>query len=134
MVKRPLKVLIGKPGLDGHDRGAKVVARALMDAGMEVIYSGLHCSVENLVDMAIDEDVDVLGLSVLNGAHNSYAGKVVSLLRERGAGDIKIVVGGNIPPTDYEVLKGIGVQGVFGNSSLGEVVAFYEQIASGRSE
>ncbi|KUO77581.1 MAG: methylmalonyl-CoA mutase [Desulfosporosinus sp. BRH_c37] len=129
MAKRPLKVLIGKPGLDGHDRGAKVVTRALMDAGMEVVYSGLHCSLENLVIMAVDEDVDILGLSLLNGAHVSYSQKIINMLRDRGAEDIAVTVGGNIPLADYEELKKIGVLEVFGNASLSKVVAFFEKEA-----
>lgn len=132
MAKRPLKVIIGKPGLDGHNRGAKVVTRALMDAGMEVIYSGLHCSLDNLVNMAIDEDVDILGLSFLNGAHLSQTQKVINMLRDRGAADIVVTVGGNIPLADYEELKKIGVIEVFGNASLSTVVAFFESEAEKR--
>lgn len=132
MAKRPLKVLIGKPGLDGHDRGAKVVARALMDAGMEVVYSGLHCSLENLVIMAVDEDVDILGISLLNGAHVSYSQKIINMLHDRGAEDIAVTVGGNIPLADYEELKKIGVLEVLGNASLSKVVAFFEKEAEKR--
>ncbi|MDA8235008.1 MAG: cobalamin-dependent protein [Clostridia bacterium] len=132
MAKRPLKVLIGKPGLDGHDRGAKIVSRALMDAGMEVIYSGLHCSLDNLVNMAVDEDVDIVGLSFLNGAHISQTKKIINMLCERGAADIAVAVGGNIPLADFEELEKIGVIEVLANTPLSEVVAFFVSVAEKR--
>lgn len=109
----PIRVLIAKPGLDGHDRGAKVVARALRDAGMEVIYTGLRQSPKQIAVAAIQEDVDVVGLSCLSGAHNSLFPKVVSLLREQGADEIKVFGGGVIPDTDIPSLKQAGIHQVF---------------------
>jgi methylmalonyl-CoA mutase C-terminal domain/subunit len=108
-----MKVLIAKPGLDGHDRGAKVVAQALRDAGVEVVYSGLKRTPEEIVAEAIQEDVDVVGLSVLSGAHLLLSRRVLEGLRAEGAGDIKVVVGGIIPPRDVEPLKALGVHAVF---------------------
>jgi methylmalonyl-CoA mutase C-terminal domain/subunit len=108
-----MKVLIAKPGLDGHDRGAKVVAHALRDAGVEVVYSGLKRTPEEIVAEAIQEDVDVVGLSVLSGAHLLLSRRVLEGLRAEGAGDIKVVVGGIIPPRDVEPLKALGVHAVF---------------------
>jgi methylmalonyl-CoA mutase C-terminal domain/subunit len=109
-----IRVLVAKPGLDGHDRGAKVVARALRDAGMEVIYTGLRQTPEMIVEAALQEDVDVVGLSVLSGAHLTWVPKVTALLRERGADDILVLVGGIIPDADVPALKAAGVLGVFG--------------------
>ena len=109
----PLRVLVAKPGLDGHDRGAKVVAQALRDAGAEVVYSGLKRTPEEIVREAIQEDVDVVGLSILSGAHLVLARKVVDGLRAQGAGDVRVVVGGIIPPRDVEPLKALGVHAVF---------------------
>lgn len=108
-----LRVLIAKPGLDGHDRGAKVVARALRDAGMEVIYLGLHQTPEQIVQAAIDEDVDVVGLSVLSGAHMTLFPMVVDLLRARGAGDIRVIGGGIIPEEELAELQSRGVEKLF---------------------
>jgi methylmalonyl-CoA mutase C-terminal domain/subunit len=110
----PRRILIAKPGLDGHDRGAKVIARALRDAGNEVIYSGLHQTPEQIVATAIDEDVAAVGLSSLSGAHLTLFPRVVSLLREAGAADIIVFGGGIIPESDVKVLKGAGLAGVFG--------------------
>lgn len=110
----PIRVLVAKPGLDGHDRGAKVIARALRDAGMEVIYTGLRQTPEMIVNAAIQEDVDCVGLSILSGAHNAIVPRVMSMLRERGAGDILVVLGGTIPEQDTESLKSQGVAAVFG--------------------
>lgn len=125
----PIRVLIAKPGLDGHDRGAKVVARALRDAGMEVIYTGLRQSPAQIVEAAIQEDVDVIGLSCLSGAHNSLFPKVVSLLKERGAGDIKVFGGGVIPENDIPKLKEAGIVQVFTpGSSLEKIVAAVRDI------
>ncbi len=107
------RVLIGKVGLDGHDRGAKVVARALRDAGMEVIYTGLHQTPEMIVSAAIQEDVDIIGLSILSGAHNHLVPRVMALLAERGAGDISVFVGGIIPDGDRAVLLEKGVAAIF---------------------
>ncbi|MGH7277964.1 MAG: cobalamin B12-binding domain-containing protein [Candidatus Rokuibacteriota bacterium] len=108
-----MKVLIAKPGLDGHDRGAKVVAQALRDAGIEVVYSGLKRTPDEIVQEAIQEDVDVIGLSVLSGAHTLLAGRVLAGLRAHDAGDIRVVVGGIIPPRDVEALQALGVHRVF---------------------
>ena len=108
-----MRVLIAKPGLDGHDRGAKVVAQALRDAGVEVVYSGLKRTPDEIVAEAIQEDVDVIGLSVLSGAHLVLSRKVLDGLRAHGAGDIKVVVGGIIPPRDVEPLRALGVDAVF---------------------
>lgn len=109
----PIRVVVAKPGLDGHDRGAKVIARALRDAGMEVIYTGLHQTPEQIVDTAIQEDAEAIGLSILSGAHMTLFGKVVELLRERDALDIKLFGGGIIPDDDIPRLKGLGVAEIF---------------------
>ncbi|HEY6928497.1 MAG TPA: cobalamin B12-binding domain-containing protein [Thermoanaerobaculia bacterium] len=110
---RPIRVLIAKPGLDGHDRGAKVIARALRDAGMEVIYSGLRQTPEQIAAAAIQEDVDVVGLSILSGAHNALFPEILRLLRERGGGDILVLAGGIIPDKDIEPLKKLGIREIF---------------------
>ncbi|HEY8449221.1 MAG TPA: cobalamin B12-binding domain-containing protein [Bacillota bacterium] len=114
MSERPLRVLIAKPGLDGHDRGAKVVARALRDAGMEVIYTGLRQSAEAIVQAAIEEDVDVIGLSSLSGAHNEFFLEVLRLLREQGIDDVLVIGGGVIPADDARRLKEQGIAEIFG--------------------
>src|ERR671938_1053884 len=108
-----IRVVIAKPGLDGHDRGAKVIARALRDAGMEVIYTGLRQTPEQIVAAALQEDADVIGLSILSGAHNHIAPRVMQLLKERGMEDVMVVIGGIIPDVDIPKLKAIGVKGVF---------------------
>jgi len=113
-MKRKIRVLIAKPGLDGHDRGAKVVARALRDAGMEVIYTGLHQTAEMIVEAAIQEDVDVVGLSLLSGAHMTLFVDVSRLLKEKGLNEIIIVGGGIIPEEDVSKLKEEGIIGIFG--------------------
>ena len=113
MAERPIRVLIAKPGLDGHDRGAKVIARAMRDAGMEVIYSGLRQSPEQIAAAAIQEDVDVVGLSILSGAHNVLFPEILKLLKERGGEDILVVAGGIIPDKDIPVLKALGIREVF---------------------
>jgi methylmalonyl-CoA mutase C-terminal domain/subunit len=110
----PIRVLVAKPGLDGHDRGAKVIARALRDAGMEVIYTGLRQTAEMIVNAAIQEDVDCIGLSILSGAHNAIVPRVTTMLKERGADDILVVLGGTIPEQDTEFLKSHGVAAIFG--------------------
>ncbi len=110
---RKLRVVIAKPGLDGHDRGAKVIARALRDAGMEVIYTGLHQTPEQIVSAALQEDADVIGLSILSGAHNHIAPKLMTLLEEQGMDDVLVLVGGIIPDVDVPKLQAIGVKGVF---------------------
>ncbi|HVJ07950.1 MAG TPA: cobalamin B12-binding domain-containing protein [Acidisarcina sp.] len=112
--KTPIRVLVAKPGLDGHDRGAKVIARALRDAGMEVIYTGLRQTPEMIVNAAIQEDVDCVGLSILSGAHNVIVPRVTALLKERGASDILVVLGGTIPQQDIEFLRSQGVAAIFG--------------------
>lgn len=123
--KTPIRVLVAKPGLDGHDRGAKVIARALRDAGMEVIYTGLRQTPEMIVNAAIQEDVDCVGLSILSGAHNAIVPRVTALLKERGAGDILVVLGGTIPHQDIEFLKSHGVAAIFGpGTSLDTTVNF----------
>jgi methylmalonyl-CoA mutase C-terminal domain/subunit len=131
MSKTPVRVLIAKPGLDGHDRGAKVVAHALRDAGMEVIYTGLHQTVEQIVETALQEDVDVIGLSVLSGAHLPLTEKLMALLRENGLDDLLVVVGGNIPGRDIEKLEALGVHRVFRTGSRFEdIVSFIEERAT----
>ncbi|GJF29583.1 methylmalonyl-CoA mutase [Kitasatospora sp. NE20-6] len=112
-VSGPIRVVVAKPGLDGHDRGAKVIARALRDAGMEVVYTGLHQTPEQIVDTAIQEDADGIGLSILSGAHMTLCAKVLELLRERDAEDIKVFCGGIIPDADIRELKALGVADVF---------------------
>jgi methylmalonyl-CoA mutase, C-terminal domain len=110
---RKIRVLVAKPGLDGHDRGAKIVARALRDAGFEVIYTGLHQTPEQIVATAVQEDVDAIGLSVLSGAHNYLFARVLELLREKGAEDIAVFGGGIIPAEDIQSLKALGVKELF---------------------
>ena len=110
---RRIRVVVAKPGLDGHDRGAKIIARALRDAGMEVIYTGLHQTPEQIVETVIQEDADAVGLSILSGAHMTLVPKVVELLREQGADDVIVTVGGTIPDDDVEELKRLGVAEVF---------------------
>lgn len=124
---KPIRVLIAKPGLDGHDRGAKVVALALRDAGFEVIYSGLHRTVEQIAEAAIQEDVDVIGLSILSGAHLPLSEKILAQLSAAGA-DIPVVVGGNIPVRDHDALRALGIAGVFPTS------ANFDEIARGVRE
>ncbi|GAA2585740.1 MULTISPECIES: cobalamin B12-binding domain-containing protein [Streptomyces] len=109
----PIRVVVAKPGLDGHDRGAKVIARALRDAGMEVIYTGLHQTPEQVVDTAIQEDADAIGLSILSGAHNTLFAAVIELLKERDAADILVFGGGIIPEADIPLLKEKGVAEIF---------------------
>ncbi|MBP1924206.1 methylmalonyl-CoA mutase C-terminal domain/subunit [Sedimentibacter acidaminivorans] len=112
-MSKPIRVLIAKPGLDGHDRGAKLIARALRDAGMEVIYTGLRQTPEQIVAAAVQEDVDVIGMSILSGAHNHLFPKVVELLKEQGVDDVLIVGGGVIPDDDIPSLKAAGVDAIF---------------------
>jgi methylmalonyl-CoA mutase C-terminal domain/subunit len=122
---RPIRVLVAKPGLDGHDRGAKVVAAALRDAGMEVIYTGLHQTPEMIVAAAVQEDADVVGLSVLSGAHLTLFPKVVELLREAGRGDVLVTGGGIIPREDMDALTARGVGRLFGpGTPTSELVAY----------
>ena len=110
---RKLRVIIAKPGLDGHDRGAKVIARALRDAGMEVIYTGLRQTPQQIATAALQEDADVVGLSILSGAHNHIAPQLMNLLKEKGLDDVLVLIGGIIPDVDVPRLKEIGVRGVF---------------------
>src|SRR5579864_7469346 len=110
---RKLRVVIAKPGLDGHDRGAKVIARALRDAGMEVIYTGLRQTPEHIVSAALQEDADVIGLSILSGAHNHIVPRLMELIKEKGLDDVLVVIGGIIPDVDVPKLKAIGVRGIF---------------------
>jgi methylmalonyl-CoA mutase C-terminal domain/subunit len=113
MSERKVRVIVAKPGLDGHDRGAKIVARALRDAGFEVIYTGLHQTPEQIVATAVQEDADAIGLSVLSGAHNYLFKRVLELLKEKGAEDIAVFGGGIIPPEDVAALKALGVKELF---------------------
>lgn len=119
---KPIRVLIGKPGLDGHDRGAKIIASALRDAGMEVIYTGLHQTPEMIVEAALQEDVDVVGLSTLSGAHMTLFPDVVRLLRERGGAEIPVICGGIISTADAEKLRQLGISEVFGPGTDTRVV------------
>jgi methylmalonyl-CoA mutase C-terminal domain/subunit len=124
-MSQPIRVLVAKPGLDGHDRGAKVIARALRDAGMEVIYTGLRQTPEMIVNAALQEDVSVIGLSILSGAHNAIVPRVLELLREKDMADVKVIVGGIIPDQDAEALKRDGVAAVFQpGASLDSIVSF----------
>jgi methylmalonyl-CoA mutase C-terminal domain/subunit len=123
-----IRVLVAKPGLDGHDRGAKIVARALRDAGMEVIYTGLRQTPEMIAEAALQEDVNVIGLSVLSGAHMSLLPRVVELLRENGLDDVLVVAGGIIPDEDVPLLKEAGVHGVFGpGTATDDIVSFIRE-------
>ncbi len=132
-MERRIRVLIAKPGLDGHDRGAKVVARALRDAGMEVIYTGLRQTPEMIVSAALQEDVDAVGLSVLSGAHMHYFKEVKRLLEEQGAGDVLLFGGGIIPDEDVPKLKEMGVAEVFGpGSPTSEIVEFIRRATAER--
>ncbi len=124
-VSRKVRVLVAKPGLDGHDRGAKVVARALRDAGFEVIYTGIRQTPEAIAEAALQEDVDVVGLSILSGAHMALVPKIMRLLKEKGLDDVLVLVGGIIPDEDVPKLKALGVKGVFGPGTLTtDIIAF----------
>ena len=130
--KAPVKVLIAKPGLDGHDRGALVIARALRDAGMEVVYTGLRQTPEQIVEAALQEDVQVIGMSILSGAHNYLLGRVMELLREKGMEDVLVFAGGIIPDQDIGRLRALGVAEVFQpGSRLEAIVAFLRQRLAG---
>lgn len=133
--RRPVRVLVAKPGLDGHDRGAKVVAAALRDAGMEVIYTGLHQTPEMIATAAVQEDVDVVGLSILSGAHMTLFPRVRTLLSDAGRGDILLIGGGIIPPEDMERLAANGVAKLFGpGAPTGDIVDFIRQWVASRPE
>jgi methylmalonyl-CoA mutase C-terminal domain/subunit len=128
MTDRPIRVVVAKPGLDGHDRGAKIVARALRDAGFEVIYTGLHQTPEQVVATAVQEDADAIGLSVLSGAHLYLFRRVIELLREKGAEDVVVFGGGIIPPEDVAALKAAGVKELFGpGTSTQDIVRFVRE-------
>ena len=126
--EKKIRVLVAKPGLDGHDRGAKVIARALRDAGMEVIYTGLRQTPEMVVQAALQEDVDVIGLSILSGAHNAIMPRVMELLRQNKMDDVLVVIGGIIPDQDIPGLKQAGVAGIFlPGTPMNEIVEFIRQ-------
>ena len=130
----PIKVLIAKPGLDGHDRGVKVVALALRDAGMEVIYIGMHRTVDEIVKAALQEDVDVIGLSILAGSHLPISQRLMERLKKEKMTDVLVVIGGNVPNRDLEKMKALGVDGIFPtDSSFEEIVAFIESHARKKS-
>jgi methylmalonyl-CoA mutase, C-terminal domain len=130
---RKLRVVIAKPGLDGHDRGAKVIARALRDAGMEVIYTGLRQTPEMIASAALQEDADVIGLSILSGAHNHIAPRLMELLKAKGLDDVLVVIGGIIPDIDIPRLKEMGVKGIFlPGTPMQHIIDFIEQNARAR--
>ena len=131
MTERKIRVLIAKPGLDGHDRGAKIIARALRDAGMEVIYTGLRQTPEQIVSAAVQEDVDAIGLSILSGAHNVLFPEIMRLLKEEGAHDIVVVAGGIIPEQDIPKLKAMGIREIFlpGTTTATAVNAIRQAVA-----
>jgi methylmalonyl-CoA mutase C-terminal domain/subunit len=131
--RRKIRVVVAKPGLDGHDRGAKIIARALRDAGMEVIYTGLHQTPEQIVATVIQEDADAVGLSILSGAHMTLVPRVVELLREQGAEDVVLTVGGTIPADEVPELKRLGVDEVFTPGSSTDEIVDYVREAVGAS-
>jgi methylmalonyl-CoA mutase C-terminal domain/subunit len=131
-MSKKIRVLVGKPGLDGHDRGAKIVAAALRDAGMEVIYTGLHQTCESIVEAAIQEDVDVIGLSILSGAHMTLFPKVLELLRKKRASSIIVIGGGIIPADDMKKLESKGVKKLFGpGTPTGDIVSWIQSAIAG---
>jgi methylmalonyl-CoA mutase C-terminal domain/subunit len=128
MNERKIRVLVAKPGLDGHDRGAKIIARALRDAGMEVIYTGLRQTPEMIATAALQEDVDAVGISILSGAHNTLCPRIVNLLRENGMDDTLVLVGGIVPQEDIKTLKENGVSEIFlPGTSTGDIVKFINE-------
>jgi methylmalonyl-CoA mutase C-terminal domain/subunit len=130
--QRKIRVVVAKPGLDGHDRGAKIIARALRDAGMEVIYTGLHQTPEQIVETVLQEDADAVGLSILSGAHMTLVPRVIDLLRGEGAEDVVVVVGGTIPNDDVDELKRLGVAEVFTpGSSVQGIIDFLKEAGPG---
>jgi methylmalonyl-CoA mutase C-terminal domain/subunit len=134
MPDRKIRVLVAKPGLDGHDRGAKVIARALRDAGMEVIYTGLRQTPEMVVNASLQEDVDVIGLSILSGAHNAIVPRVMELLKQNRMDDVLVLVGGIIPDQDVEALKKAGVAGIFQpGTPMDSIIEFIKANVKGRS-
>ena len=131
MTERKIRVLVAKPGLDGHDRGAKVVARALRDAGMEVIYTGLRQTPEMIAEAALQEDVDVVGLSILSGAHMVLAPRIIELLKANGQEHVKVFIGGIIPDEDAPRLKELGISGVYGpGASTEQIIADIREIGT----
>jgi methylmalonyl-CoA mutase C-terminal domain/subunit len=132
-LERPIRVLIGKPGLDGHDRGAKVIARALRDAGMEVIYTGLRQTPEMIAEAALQEDVDVVGLSILSGAHMALIPRIREVMDAHALSDVPIIIGGIIPDADRPALAGMGVSGIFGpGTSTDEIATFIRELVQGK--
>jgi isobutyryl-CoA mutase small subunit len=126
-MSRPIRVVVAKPGLDGHDRGAKIIARTLRDAGMEVIYTGLHQTPEQIVETVIQEDADAVGISILSGAHMTLVPRILELLKEAGAEDVMVVVGGTIPADDVAELKQLGVAEVYTpGAPTAEIVSFMQ--------
>ena len=135
MANRILRVLVAKPGLDGHDRGAKIIARALRDAGMEVIYTGIRQTPEMIVEVALQEDVDVIGLSILSGAHMELFPQIIQGLRANDMGDVPVIAGGIIPEDDRRKLEDIGVSAIFGpGTPTTEIVEFVRELGRGRDE
>lgn len=133
MEDRKIRVLIAKPGLDGHDRGAKVIARGLRDAGMEIVYTGLRQTPEMVVEAALQEDVDVIGLSILSGAHRALVPRIMTLLDEHGMSDVPVFLGGIIPTEDVSVMKEAGVAAVFGpGTGMEEIVSAIHDVVAGR--
>ena len=131
---KKIRVVVAKPGLDGHDRGAKIIARALRDAGMEVIYTGLHQTPEQIAETVLQEDADAVGLSILSGAHMTLVPRVVDLLKEQGADDVVVTVGGTIPAEDVPELEKLGVAAIFTpGSTTQEIIDFIESAVAGRS-
>jgi methylmalonyl-CoA mutase C-terminal domain/subunit len=124
-MEKKIRVLVAKPGLDSHDRGAKIIARAFRDAGMEVIYTGLRQTPEQIVETSLQEDVDIVGLSILSGAHMTLFPKIMDLMKEKGLDDVVVIAGGIIPPEDVPALKKIGIKEVFGpGASLEKIVNY----------
>ena len=133
MAERKIRVLLAKPGLDGHDRGAKVVAHAMREAGMEIIYTGLHQTVASIVNQAVQEDVDVIGLSIMSGAHIPICKKLMGMVKEQGVDNKLVVLGGVIPNKDIPALKEIGVEGIFpGGSYFNDIVDFIQENVANR--
>ncbi len=132
---RKIRVLVAKPGLDGHDRGAKVIASALRDAGFEVIYSGLHQTPEQIVEIALQEDVDVIGISILSGAHMTIFPRIMELMKEKGLDDVLLTGGGIIPPEDAEKLEAMGTGKIFGpGSSTQDIIQYIREWAESREK
>ncbi len=132
-MNRRIRVLIAKPGLDGHETGAKLIARVLRDAGMEIIYTGMRQTPEMIVSAAIAEDVDVIGLSILSGSHKEHSSRVMELLKQRGGDGITVIIGGIIPKEDYQALYDVGIKGVFGpGTNTNSIVDFIKRNIASR--